>query len=179
MTCIVGISERGTVWMGADSAAVVDTVDVLLVGSKLIRRGPLLIGVSGSAKAANVFRHDVPPPKRRSRHSRRYMERDFGELVHRAFETMAALKTENGVSAWGGNALVGLRGELYLLDSTFGVTWIPDGYFAAGSGSPPALGALFATRGMPPAERIHLALEAAAAHAKTILAPFTMEVLES
>lgn len=63
MTCIAGLVQNGTVYMGGDSAAVNGWGMTLLKEPKVFRNGDFLIGCSGSARMITLLRHSLVPPK--------------------------------------------------------------------------------------------------------------------
>ena len=63
-------------------------------------------------------------------------------------------------------------GHIYTGASNLGMYRSRRGYAAIGSGDQYALGALHATKDMPPRARVLAALRAAAAHATTVVGPF-------
>lgn len=164
--------------MGADTAAVLEDVQLLRVETKLVRRGRLLFGLSGNMRALSLLRYDFAPPKRRTADRDRYVCRDVVEEIRRAVASSGMLKIENGVESWGCELLVGYEGALYYVDGQLAAVRVVGDYYAVGCASMSALAALTATRGMAPEERVKVVLSAVAAHWTVIRAPFTMEVLK-
>jgi hypothetical protein len=73
-----------------------------------------------------------------------------------------------------GHFLVAWRGVAVEISSDFGLVRPRNGEMAIGSGRDFALGALGATRGLPPEARVHIALEAAAEYQQDVAGPFTI-----
>ena len=63
MSCVVGVVNKGKVWMGADSAASDGEDMVSLTNHKVFFCGPLLIGCVGSIRMTQIiqYRLVVPP----------------------------------------------------------------------------------------------------------------------
>lgn len=191
MTCIVGVETKGEVWIGGDSAISGWTVEIM-AGPKVFRAGKFLFGVSGSARVSGLLQHafDPPkPPKRRDGALDRFMLTEFVPALRGVLgDHGAQSKTDDVASIAGGTAfLVGVRGRLFEVHSDYQVGSRASGYYSVGSGYRIALGALFAADvvgdadGYPaladPAERVRLALAAAAEHDPYVRAPFVVEKL--
>lgn len=78
----------------------------------------------------------------------------------------------------GGNFLVGYKGKLYNLEADYQVGVPKASFDAVGCGSDLALGAMFATEGLPPEQRINAALAAASTFSAGVAPPFTILRLE-
>ena len=181
MTVIVGVEERGLVWLGADSCASNETTSQLLAESKIWRSGAYVVGVSGSSRAAEVIRYFAKLPAPPSRGVRRHIVVEVVPIIQKAMRKTKAIKSAGdwdrggptGGEAHGGDILIAVGSHLFSVDQEFSVSRVRDGYNAIGSGADVANGALFATRGMPAKKRIALALTAAAHHACGVRGPFS------
>ncbi len=179
MTCIVGLVDHGTVYMGCDSAGTNNQGDQMIrTNHKLFRVGAFLMGCSGSPRMSQLVQYRFQPPAP-----------DAGEdvmhyLVCGFIDALRTCLTDGG-HAWNntghesndGNLLIGYRGHLYHVQSDYQVGERVNGFDAIGSGMAPALGALFATAGVEPRERIRLALMAAEALNDAVRRPFHIETL--
>ena len=172
MTCIVGIEDKGVVWMGADSAYSDGQTQGLAAADnpKLWRAGSYLIGVAGSARVANVLRFHVRLPPAPARGVFRHMVTRVVPVLRRALKKSGRmLKDEGGDREGGGGAggdltdgvaLIAVGGKLFSVHGDFQVCRSRAGYDALGSGGAVALGALHASAGQP-RDRVRRALEAA------------------
>jgi len=173
MTAIVGIAEKGKVWIGGDSQGTRGGTKVRLAEGKVTFNGEFLIGTCGTHRLANLARHIfVPPPLVAAADLDGYMAREFSDAWRECVRSSGQLNVENGYESCDGNMLVGVRGRLYELDSSFGAVRSLDCYAAIGSGDNIALGALHVTKGTKPEKRVRLALEAAAKWNDGVSAPF-------
>lgn len=169
MTCIVGLSYKGTVYMGGDSAGV-DTSDLSInirSDEKVFLNGPFIMGFTTSFRMGQLLRYKLTPPKQSiNQNDMAYLVTDFIDAVRECF-------TDNGfgTESEGGTFLVGYNGKLYTIDSDFQVGLSKAGIHAVGSGANIALGAMYVSKGKPEA-RITKALEAAAAYNAGVAPPF-------
>lgn len=171
MTCIVGIAENGVVYLGGDSASSTpDGESFLPTRPKVFLIGEMAIGVAGSGRVNNLIRHKltIPPV---TLDPERYLAIDFVDTLKSLLKDDGRKDDELMEDSF---LLIGLRGRLFLIDSTFQVSEMRCGYEAIGSGAPIALGSLYATSwdGNPPLGRLQMALNAAQEHNAFVRAPF-------
>lgn len=179
MTCIAGFvdHEKENVWIGADSAAVAGHRTLTRYAEpKVFRNGEFLIAYMGSFRFGHVLQHAFTPPKHLKKKSPiAYMITDFADAVREAMSEAGALRKKDDVVTLDGAALIGYRGNLFVLHTDFQVGSPMEGYAALGSGEDVANGALRVLRnanGIKPHERLTAVLEAAAAHVSTVCGPF-------
>ncbi|MFC6662920.1 hypothetical protein [Deinococcus multiflagellatus] len=161
MTVIAAVVHEGTVHMGADSMVIGDR-PVMQAHPKVLRLGPLLIGVSGAMRILDLleFGLDLPEPGRTERPDR-YVRWTVGRAVRQLVQEGTHVDTRHGREDAAFEALIGFEGALYLLGSDFAVTRVATPYEAIGSGQRAALGALYATDTLAPVARLEVALAAA------------------
>jgi ATP-dependent protease HslVU (ClpYQ) peptidase subunit len=176
LTCIVGIVEKGKVWVGGDSLGSRGGTKVYITGGKVTTRGEFVIGTCGPCRTVNLARHVFePPPLVTDADVDAYMAKDFAEAWRACVKENGLIQTEEGAESQMGMLLVGVRGFLYEIDGYFSAVRPANGYTAIGSGDSIALGALYATKGMPPEKRLKLALEAAEKWDDGVAGPFHIE----
>lgn len=174
MTCIAGLVDNGRVYMGGDSAGVGNYDLVLRKDPKVFRNGPFLMGFTSSFRMGQLLRYHFRPPEIKP-------DDDMDEYLSTAFvdAVRSCLKDggyarKNNEEEEGGTFLVGYKDQLYVIESDYQVGKPLDGFAAIGSGAQIANGALFATRGLKPEERVRTALEAAERFNAAVRAPFTI-----
>lgn len=183
MTCIVGLVQRGTVYIGADAASVSGWTSRVTKLPKVFRRGPFLIGYTTSFRMGQLLEHalEVPPQVTRGRgvehDDLRYMVTVFAESVRQLLKDRGMAKVEANTES-GGQFLVGYRGRLYSVQADFQVNEMADGFDAVGSGAEFALGAMLALKGTPPVARIRRALEISAHFNMGVCPPFVVRSLK-
>lgn len=178
MTCIVGLSIDGKVYIGGDSMMSSGHLRHTMDGKKVFRVGAFLIGTAGSMREANLLQYRLSP---RAQHAEE--DDDMRYMVEVFIEEVRALLKNNGVtqvdnnseSAWG--FLVGYRGNLYKVDSDFQIVKATPQIEAIGCGDEFALGVVYALKDMQPEKRILAALEIAGNLSSYIGAPYYVEVL--
>lgn len=174
MTCIVGIEVPGGVWLGADSFVGSGSYADVCTKSKLFRRAGWYAGVAGSSRVATVLEHIFEWPTAPAVVD----DAAVARLAHDIGKALAAddysATVENGGKSISMEVLVAAGGRLYSIGSACGVHRSRHGYIAAGSGENYALGAVMASKGRPPRERVLAGLRAAARHTPTVCGPFRL-----
>ena len=163
MTAVVGLvdKETGDVFIGGDSAGVAGLNITVRTDPKVFQNGPFLIGFTSSFRMGNILRFRFSPPAQTvHQEDFQYMTTDFVDALRKCF-------SQNGYgdkeATFGGNFLVGYKGNLYNIQGDHQVGMSAAPYDAVGCGEPFSKGCFFATEGsnLKPAERVKLALEAA------------------
>ena len=177
MTVCVGIAQEGNVFMGADSTVTGGYLTFKRALPKIFRNGSFLFGVAGSAKTAD-FMHYAEFPKP-GPNVREFMSVSFPEMLRQLFEKMGRLHRENEIDTHDSALLVGVRGTLWCGDANFSFSEMLPAEYAIGSGSEIAMGALYATRGKHPRDRIRMALKAAGTYGSNIGPPYVLKTLKA
>ena len=182
MTCIVGVEGADTVFVGGDSAGVTDD-DLLVVRADekvfSLLGGELVLGFTDSFRMGQLLRYSLRLPKRETRDAAyrsdpdRFMSTAFVDAVRACLKRGGFARKEDEAET-GGTFLVGWRGRLYEVDDDYQVGRSVSGYTAVGGGAEIAFGALHATAGVDPPERVERALQAASAHSATVRPPFVV-----
>lgn len=175
MTCIVGLEDRGAVYIGGDSAATNDAGhSSLRADPKVFRLGNLLVGCAGSFRMAQLIRFEAKLPAHKK------SDTNHAYIVRRVIAAIRKCLTAGGFKdECGGNFIVGYQGRLYEIGCDFDVAPAAESYCAIGSGEPIALGAMYtsADLGWSPEARIRTALEAAERYNTGVRGPFHVEML--
>ena len=179
MTCIVGLVENGTVYLGGDSAGVNGSLHLTVrADPKVFRNGPCLIGYTSSFRMGQLLRYKLEPPLcAPATDPLEYLATSFVDAVRGTLKAGGMASKENDVEQ-GGAFLVGYRGRLFTIheDYQVGESTVP--YAAVGCGAPYALGALFAAPPtVTPDVRLRVALEAAEQFSAGVRRPFVFEAL--
>lgn len=175
MTAVVGFTDGEKVWMGADSEAIAGLTRVTRRNPKVFVNGKFLIGVAGSARAIDLMQYAFTPPMpKEGQDLMQYMTVDFVNAVRNCLSSGGYGEAQNGIESMGSIVLVGHKGRLFRIESDYQVGEYALPYTAIGSGEDAALGALFATDGLRPRERIEIALKAAEQFNAGVRGPFTI-----
>lgn len=172
MTCIVGLVHEGVVYIGADSAGVAGYSLTVRADAKAFTNGPFIMGFTGSIRMGQLLRYQLSPPRRfPGEDLQQYMVNDFVDAVRACLKNGGYASKLNEVEE-GGTFLVGCEGALCTVFSDYQVAVSVDGYAAVGSGHDIAKGVLYATPGLPPEQRVLMALQAAERFNAGVRGPF-------
>lgn len=173
MTCVVGLVDKGTVWMGGDSSATSGWQMVVRSDPKVFRNGPYVMGFTTSYRMGQLLQWSLvvgPPPEG---DVFKFMATTFVDAIRGCLAKGGFAKKENGQEE-GGLFLVGIAGRLFRIDSDYQVGESAHGYDAVGCGAETALGALYGSRRRSPEARVGMALSAAEYHSAGVRGPFTV-----
>jgi ATP-dependent protease HslVU (ClpYQ) peptidase subunit len=179
MTCIVGLIDNGTVYIGGDSAGCSGFDLNIRADEKVFRNGPFVMGFTTSFRMGQLLRYKLEPPAHPYdidgllMDTRKYMSTIFIDAVRKCLKDGGYACKENEQET-GGTFLVGYRGELFFIDSDYQVGKTIDNFNSVGCGNSIALGAMYATVGKGPKERIQIALEAAERYNAGVRRPFVV-----
>lgn len=178
MTCIVGLVDKGRVFIGGDSAAVDGSrmTMAIRIDRKVFRNGDFVMGFTSSFRMGQLLAFAMSPPKPREGDDLfAFMVRDFVGAARQSLKDGGYATNNNGREA-GGEFLVGFRGRLFRVFDDFQVAESTKGYDACGCGDLIALGSLFSTPNIiDPKERLGEALAAAETFSAAVRAPFFFE----
>jgi ATP-dependent protease HslVU (ClpYQ) peptidase subunit len=168
MTCIVGLVDKGRVYIGGDSAGVAGLSVSIRADEKVFANGPFIMGFTTSFRMGQLLRYKLEPAAQTIKQGdMEYMVTSFIDSVRKCF-------TDNGFGSGstGGTFLVGYKSKLYTIDTDYQVGVSADPFDAVGCGTDLALGAMYATKGQDPKKRITTALSAASTFNGGVMAPF-------
>jgi ATP-dependent protease HslVU (ClpYQ) peptidase subunit len=178
MTCIVGVTDGKTTWIGGDSLGsnsfskivrrdkkvfkLQDTPNAIIGYTSSFRMGQLLMYANNL-----IDKRDEPDI------DHKYLVKTFIPNLIQLFENGGYSRTYSGEKE-GGEFLFAYKDKLYKIQSDFQVGESFDNYDACGSGEYFALGSLATTEGsdLTPVERIHKALQAASKFSTGVSAPY-------
>jgi ATP-dependent protease HslVU (ClpYQ) peptidase subunit len=178
MTCIVGITDGLTTWIGGDSAGVAGSLIQVRSDPKVFRNGQFLIGYTTSFRMGQLLQYSFSAPvpdEADVKDMHRFMCTKFVNALRECLKEGGWAEEEKGQEC-GGTFLVGWEGFLFEVNSDYQVGEHQDGYAAVGSGDRFALGSLHTTRydtaGIR--GRIESALAAAEYFSTGVCGPFTV-----
>lgn len=173
MTCIVGLAEQGVVYLGGDSAAVSSYSKTIQHDPKVFKKGQMLFGTCGSVRMRQLLQYKLDIPPCECNDVMTYLATVFIDAVRLCFKE-GGLATEEQGREKGGKFLLGFQGELFYVDYEYDIGRMAFPYFAIGCADEIAFGSLCTTArlGMPPLQRLTLALQAAEQHNTEVCAPF-------
>ena len=181
MTCIVALREKGTIYMGCDSAGIGGWYNRQnRADPKIYRVGKSLIGFTSSFRMGQLLGHALTLPEHHSDVAiEKWMVTAFVDAVRSCLKTGGYAEEKDKVEK-GGIFLVAYRSRIFEIQSDYQVAERDEPYGAVGCGEDLALGALFASESTAkqPRKRVELALKAAAAFSAGVYPPFRIEELK-
>ena len=174
MTCIVGLVDKGRVYVGGDSAGVASDLIMARVDPKVFTRDGFIFGFTESFRMGQLIQHNfkIPaPPAAGSCY--KYMCTTFMDALIECFSDKKFTRYYN-YRISGGTFLVGFRGELFKVHSDFQVEIHNEPYNACGCGQKFALGALHTLNKykMDPEDKLMAALDAASTFSTGVCRPY-------
>lgn len=183
MTCVVGLVDRGQVFMGADSAgSTLHGQITTRTDKKIFMNGELMVGICGSFRMRDILQYHITfkayDPKIYT--PLEYVNHEVAEKAREAFKTRGLTVVENNEETFNGSFIVGFRKKLFEVECDFQVGEAETQYLTCGSGGDIAAGSLFSTQklAIPPVDRIQIALNAAAYGNAFVRGPFYINSLE-
>lgn len=178
MTCIVGLREGDSVWLGGDSLATDFNYYLLGAQPKVFtlevpESGSMVVGATGEIRLPQLLQHALTIPERRpGTDVMKWLVRDFIPAVRKTFKAEGYTYVENNREGHNGQFLVGFMGRLFKVESNFQITEDSRNVAAVGCGADFALGALFESKAGSPKAKLLQALRAAEAFSIGVRGPF-------
>ena len=179
MTCVVGIADGKTVWMGADSAGATDWNIRTSLIPKVFKKDGFLIGYTTSFRMGQLLQYSLDTKILAIKLGEyddpiEFMVDRFVPDIKKLFKDEGFAKIENNVEE-GGCFMVGFQGKLFVIHSDYQVQQHADPFESIGCGSEYALGCLYPrSHERHPSEIVRLALITAAYFSNGVQAPFTI-----
>ena len=178
MTCIVGFSTKGKVYIGGDSAVTGWTEQTVRKNTKVYRVGPCLIGTAGSCRAHDLLQYSLVVPERHvDVPADKWLRTTFIDAVRACLKAGGVAEKNDDVEHSPSWFLLGYDGRLFCVEGDYQIGEPLDPYDAIGSGGPYAKGAMAAMLkigGMEPEQMVETALEAAERNDAAVRRPFTI-----
>lgn len=174
MTCVIGLVDKGRVWIGADSAGSSGWETRSVSTPKIFVNGPFLIGYTSSFRMGQILQYQLKVREQfqeEADHS--FMASGFCEAVRHSLKDCGFAEVDKNKES-GGVFLVGYRGALYEMQADFSLLQYRDQFSAIGVGASYALGALAALEHLPPEERIMRSLAITAGFCNGVDGPFVL-----
>ena len=175
MTCIVGLVEDGTVYMGGDSAGVAGFDMTVRADEKVFHNGGYLMGFTSSFRMGQLLRYAFEPPEiKDGEEINKFMATRFVDAVRQCLKDggYARKKDEEEI---GGAFLVGYKGHLFTIHSDYQVAISSFKFDVVGCGESYAKGALYSIEpGLSPEVKVEMALRAAEQFSAGVRRPFTI-----
>lgn len=180
MTCIVGLEQKGNVYLGGDRAATDGGLNrVLIKNPKVFLKGEIGFGVCGLPKVMDALEHAIELPEHTSGDGKAYLVGQVIPAIRDGLKKLECTEEHNGQQYFHGAMLIAYRGHLYNMESNFQLVEAAHGFDATGSGGEAALGSLRSTKKMSdPRKRLLEALAVSAEHNAGVAPPFDIIVVK-
>jgi ATP-dependent protease HslVU (ClpYQ) peptidase subunit len=175
MTCIVGLVNKGKVYIGGDSAGVAGSNVVVRSDEKVFVSHGMAFGFTSSFRMGQILRYCFKPPEDTDKDAAAYMVAKFIPELQRCFSANGYERTINGEKS-AGTFFVGYKGRLFIVESDYQVGENNIGYASVGCGDCYALGSMYSTQRMKPQARVLEALTAAEHFSTGVRGPFKVVV---
>ncbi len=174
MTCIVGLIDKGKVYIGGDSAGVAGMGLTIRADEKVFTKGEFVMGFTSSFRMGQLLRYSLKPPKYHPDIDLiEYMVTDFINAVRECLKG-GGFAQKDKEEERAGTFLVGFEGRLFKIEGDYQVGVPTQSFDACGCGNDIALGSMFSSSSLPPVERITQALEAAEQFSAGVRRPFVI-----
>lgn len=172
MTCIVGVTNKGKVYMGGDSCGSSPHSQQTVGNPKVFKVNDFLIGCTSSFRMIDLLAHNLSVGRDHPEDSDdKFMRTTFIEGVRSCLKKGGFAKSSSGVET-GGNFLVGYHGKLYEVQEDYSILNCETWGSSVGSGEGPARGSLWTTRNdKDPKKRVLTALNSAEAMVPSVRGP--------
>ena len=180
MTCIVGWTEKGNVWIGGDSAGVAGYSLRSRADEKVFKKGEFVFGFTSSFRMGQLIRYQLVIPKpEEGQNEDDYLHVKFLDSVIECFKDNRYATLKDG-EITGGTFLFGYRGKLYQVENDFQIAKTRYCFDAVGCGAEIALGCLYGLshQTLTPRKRVEKALKAAQEFSAGVREPFHIEYIE-
>jgi hypothetical protein len=164
MSVVVGLAEGGKLYMAADRAVTYGTWQNKVPGIKLFRKGSVLFGGTGALKPVQVIKYQMKIPKTaKAVDPDTYIYKYLLPRLEEVFsDTPGIIEVNDSVIPC--NLLIGYSGRFYRVGEDLSCIPLEHTYAAVGSGEGIATGVMAALDGVPPYERLTMAIDAVALH---------------
>lgn len=178
MTCIIGLVENNTMYVGGDSAGVSGLDLTIRKDVKVFQKESMLIGYSGSFRMGQLLRFSLQLPEHPpDMPDYTYMCTFFIDAVRECLKKGGFTLIKDGVEEIDGEFIVCYHNCVYNIEIDFQVGISSDNYYAIGCGRKYALGAMEVLTGKPE-ERIEKALAVASKFSAGVRPPFKVLYME-
>lgn len=176
MTCIVGLVDKGKVYIGGDSAGTSGYYLFSRADEKVFKKEEFIFGFTTSFRMGNLIRYKLNIPKRtENQETDNYLYTDFIDSIINCFKQNNYASINNNVVE-GGTFLFGYRGNLYRVEDDFQLAKGVLNYDSCGCGFDIARGCLYGLSNikMKPEDKILKSLEAAEQFSSGVRRPFNI-----
>jgi len=180
MTCIIGLIDNDTVFMGGDRCECNGWSQRTLAHPKVFKlNNEFLIGISGKARAVSLLRFGFKPPRQKEKQGDyEFISTDFTEAVRKRLKDGGITEIKDNKEKVNAAILIAYKGNLYKMDNVFYIKLVGSNYEATGVSEDCAMGSLYSSREKDPQKKILLALKASEYFHMGVRGPFDIESMK-
>jgi len=172
MTCIIGLKQDNTVFMGCDSAGVGGLSLRVRADRKVFKKNGFIMGFTSSFRMGELLQYSlVIPVHYTGIDIYEYMVTSFINAVRECLKAGGYAKKEKEEES-GGTFLIGYKGRLFKIEDDYQVAESLLPFDACGCGEAYALGAMYSNANLTPHDRITQALTTAQEFSAGVRMPF-------
>ena len=179
MTCIIGLVEKGKIYLGGDSCASSGSDYSIRKNKKVFKNGNMIFGFTDSFRLGQNLQYSFKLPKQpKTTNDLEFLCSTFINSLVKTFTTYGYIKNP-GTKPEGGIFIIGYKGNLYKVWQDFQIEQIYDNFLACGCGESYALGAMQILNSLklPPQEKVEKALQVAVDFDSAVKGPFNIVTL--
>jgi hypothetical protein len=141
---------------------------------KIFKKDDMIIGCTGYPRMGQLIQYALKVPVYREAEQDlfSYMATTFIDALRQCFRAAGYAEISNNKESVDSVMMIGYKKRLFVIESNYQVIECTDDYYAIGCGEEVALGALAATAGEPPQQRVEKALLAAEKYSPGVRGPF-------
>lgn len=185
MTCIVAIRDKNYSIVASDSGAFTESSRLLTTTLKIGNFGKIIFGTAGSIRVINILKHYLNDPKlikkTKTQDAETFIVKRFVPILKQALTEAGASYQNDGGHTFENEIILIVDTKIFVIQNDYSVLEPKEDFFASGSASYAASGALYVLNNLDPTHQIYtieqkalMALSAAVGLHNTAAAPFFM-----
>jgi len=174
MTCIIGLIDNDTIFMGGDRCEVNRWSQRTLAHPKVFKlNNEFMLGVSGEARTVSLLKFGFKPPRQKERQDdHEFISTDFAEAIRKRLKDGGITEIKDNKEKVNAAILIAYKGKLYKMDNLFYIKLVESNYEATGVSENCAMGSLYSSNEKDPSKKILLALKASEYFHMGVRGPF-------
>jgi len=180
MTCIIGLIDNDTIFMGGDRCEASGWCQRTLAYPKVFKlNNEFMLGVSGKARVAGLLMFGFKPPRQKEKQDdHEFISTDFVDAIRKRLKDGGIAEVKDNMEDTNANILIAYKGKLYTMDYRFYVRLIESGYEAIGVSRDCAMGSLYSSAEKDSSKKILLALKASEYFHMGVRGPFDIKSMK-
>ena len=180
MTCIIGLIDNDTIFMGGDRCEVNGWSQRTMAHPKVFKlNNDFMLGISGKARAVSLLMFGFKPPRQKEKQGdHEFISTDFVEAIRKRLKDGGVIEVKDNKEKTNTVILIAYKGKLYKMDNCFYIQLIESNYEATGVSEDCAMGSLYSSTEKDPSKKILLALKASEYFHMGVRGPFDIKSMK-